>query len=866
MSPIKVYIEKDMRKIYYLFVVCYLLFSFNSNAQNIDSSLSPQEKEAMTFLKNYMPLSDKADYDEAFFLKQVHFAFKAKQYFSWGKTIPEDIFRNFVLVYRVNNENLDTARVVFFEQLKDRIKNMSMHDAALEVNHWCHEYVNYKGADGRTSSPLATMRTSHGRCGEESTFTVTALRSVSIPARQCYTPRWAHTDDNHAWVEVWIDGKWYYLGACEPEPELNFAWFAAPAKRAMMVHTTVFGANYKGNEEVNYQTKLYSKINLLSNYAPTKKIYVEVKDNDGKPIKDASVDFGLYNYAEYYPLAERNTDDNGLTFLTTGLGDLMIWANKGTNYAYKKITVKEVDTIFLTLKSNKNKEYQELLELVPPIQRAITTISGDKVELNSKRLLHEDSLRNAYIATFPKDNDIKALSLELPNFEAKDVEDVVKRSWGNYKEIETFLKENKNTPEAMIILKVVYDKDLRDTPKEIFQSHLDTYLKTKKESSYSKEIIDNYILNPRIQLELITPWREYINNNKEEIFGQEEIKTPSQISTWINNNVKLNTTDNYYNCQISPKGVLKIKQADKVSREILFVAIARSLGLPSKYDWATGKAQYYNNEGWLNAFSDYKEVSNNNDKCILNVHNNTVTNKIKPEYYSHFTFAKFIDGKFVTLDYEYDPKFKEFPERLVLDPGYYRLLTGNRANDGTVYVKTNYFELKPNTTSDIFVELREIPQNLLVEGKVKMTTKVELKNKEKTTFAQISKGKGLVVALLDPGREPTRHVMVDIPLLKQEFEQWGGGILFLIPEEDKLTPDFSEKNYKNLPFQSLFAIDDNGKILKQVIKATNKDLKDNFPILLLITNEGEIVFLSEGYRIGAGENLIKTIYQLEGKK
>ncbi len=71
----------------------------------------------------------------------------------------------------------------------------------------------------------------YGRCGEESTFLVAALRSVGIPARQVYTPRWAHTDDNHAWVEAWADGKWYFLGACEPEPVLNLGWFNAPASR-----------------------------------------------------------------------------------------------------------------------------------------------------------------------------------------------------------------------------------------------------------------------------------------------------------------------------------------------------------------------------------------------------------------------------------------------------------------------------------------------------------------------------------------------------------------------------------------------------------------------------------------------------------
>ena len=42
----------------------------------------------------------------------------------WGKRIPEDIFRHFVLPVRVNNEHLDSARVVFYKELKDRVKTL----------------------------------------------------------------------------------------------------------------------------------------------------------------------------------------------------------------------------------------------------------------------------------------------------------------------------------------------------------------------------------------------------------------------------------------------------------------------------------------------------------------------------------------------------------------------------------------------------------------------------------------------------------------------------------------------------------------------------------------------------------------------
>ena len=138
--------------------------------------------------------------------------------------------------------------MVFFDELKDRVKGLSLYDAVLEVNHWCHEKVIYTPSDGRTSSPLASVKTAYGRCGEESTFTVAALRSVGIPARQVYTPRWAHTDDNHAWVEAWVNGKWYFLGACEPEPVLNAGSGSPERCRKFSDHKRLFHGPERGND------------------------------------------------------------------------------------------------------------------------------------------------------------------------------------------------------------------------------------------------------------------------------------------------------------------------------------------------------------------------------------------------------------------------------------------------------------------------------------------------------------------------------------------------------------------------------------------------------------------------------------------
>ncbi|MCU0408612.1 MAG: transglutaminase-like domain-containing protein [Bacteroidales bacterium] len=188
------------------------LFSpFNEN-------LTSREKEALQFLFAYMPLSDLADYNGDFFLANTRYALAALEEAEWNDSIPDHIFLHYVLPPRVNNENLDSFRIAYYTEIRQRISGMPLIKAALEINHWCQEKVSYQPADIRTSAPMSTVLSARGRCGEESTFTVAALRTAGIPARQVYTPRWAHTDDNHAWVEIWHNGDWFYMGACEPEP------------------------------------------------------------------------------------------------------------------------------------------------------------------------------------------------------------------------------------------------------------------------------------------------------------------------------------------------------------------------------------------------------------------------------------------------------------------------------------------------------------------------------------------------------------------------------------------------------------------------------------------------------------------------
>jgi hypothetical protein len=306
------------------------------------SVLCENQVEDYRFLLANLPLSDLAAMTASDLVWNIHLARQAKKTMPWGCTYSQDFFRSFVLPHRVSQEPFVRWRKQFFEEIAPRVKDLSMENAILEVNHWCHEKATYKPTDGRDQDPLTTIRSGFGRCEEEMILTICALRSVGIPARQCYTPYWAHSDDNHAWVEAWADGKWYYLGACEPAQELNQAWFSGPAQRAMLVVSTAYG-DYNGDEPVLRRYGRSTLINSTSVYGPTRELSVKVVDKQGKPTNDVRVVFSLWNYGTLMPAMGVPTDQEGIARLVCGKGDWFISAVEQVSGGQGSAPVPKVD-------------------------------------------------------------------------------------------------------------------------------------------------------------------------------------------------------------------------------------------------------------------------------------------------------------------------------------------------------------------------------------------------------------------------------------------------------------------------------------------------------------------------------------------
>ncbi len=494
------------------------------------------------WLYRYMPLPDSLHYDRPYWEENVAKTLEVRRRMDWG--VPEREFRHFVLPLRVNNETLDDFRTKYADELCRRVDGLSLAEAALEINHWCHEQATYQPSDGRTGGPESIMLRGLGRCGEESVLAVAALRAAGIPARQVYTPRWAHTDDNHAWVEVWVDGDWHFMGACEPEAVLDRAWFNGAVSRAMILHTKVYG-DYDGPEDVIQRTPCYTEINVVRNYVPVRRTAVTVL-RDGVPVEGADVSFRIYNYAEFYNVVTYRTGSDGRAALDTGLGDMFVLAWKDGRFGYSVASSEET---VVELSHSFGEEFSDELDIVPPVEDPLAgDIDPALAAANALRLAAEDSIRLSH----------------------DHVNHAVERFRAAYPD------------KAEAVLRLLSEKDLADV---------------------SYDVLEDALLgvgSQRVELEHLRPYRAEILAGG----GLDGLRDAEAVRSWCDANIAVVEGRNPQSLRTSPIAVWRSRKTDGLGLKIFYVALCRTLGIEANYDLVTGEVASTAPQALLHPASD----------------------------------------------------------------------------------------------------------------------------------------------------------------------------------------------------------------------------------------------------------------------
>ena len=93
--------------------------------QEIINGLPEEEQILMEFLYGTMPIQDVGDCAPEVFLGFVRHGIMLRKQVKWCRDLSETMFLHYVLYHRINTENIEDCRKIFYDCLKERIKGMS---------------------------------------------------------------------------------------------------------------------------------------------------------------------------------------------------------------------------------------------------------------------------------------------------------------------------------------------------------------------------------------------------------------------------------------------------------------------------------------------------------------------------------------------------------------------------------------------------------------------------------------------------------------------------------------------------------------------------------------------------------------------
>ncbi len=541
------------------------------------SALSPAMARAADFLRDTLPLSDLDSYPFAYFRACAEHALMVRAQFPWCAALDEELFFHYVLCPRVNDEDLSDHRSLFFSLLRPRVEGLAVEEAVLAVNRWCNEQASYQLQDDRTASPLTVFRNGSGRCGEESAFLVAALRSVGIPARQVYAPRWAHCDDNHAWVEALCGDRWHFLGACEPEPELDRGWFNTAAGRALLVHSRTFG---RGTSPLHgpflEQRGTVCWYNQTGRYTETRRYTLQALCG-GRPAPGTQFRIQVLNEAQYHTIVSLTAGPDGRAQVCLGLGDFHVEARREGLEARGDCAGSS-----LTL---------ELAAPPPPGE------GWDSFDVHAPRgradlpppLTPEQKERRAAVrAAGSRSRRERAAGWCVSG--AAGCQDLLRRARGNARELAAFLRG----PEAPLreqLVRTLTDKDLRDVTCSVLEEHFSR--RPPRSADMPEEVYWSALCCPRIALEPLTPWRGPLGEGWTAEERARVQDNPRCLPVLLARRVRPEGGQIYENLRWPPQAALAAGRCDGLSFGLLCTAQLRALGVPARLRALDGRPEFW---------------------------------------------------------------------------------------------------------------------------------------------------------------------------------------------------------------------------------------------------------------------------------
>lgn len=856
------------------------------------------EGEALRFLYSAMPLSDMLDYPAALFLAYAkHGAFLWKEGPFAGK-VPERIFANYVIHYRVHNEDIADTRRFFYDRLKDRVSGKNMYDATVEANYWCAEKATYQTTFRRTQNPLTMYGTAAGRCGEEAPFAATALRSLGIPAREVAAPWWSHCDDNHAWVEAWCEGKWHFLGGCEPEARLDRGWFAGPATRAMLIDSVWFGKDTPSEPGADHPD-MSVRLNHLSLYAPTAELKVTVADEEGNPVPEARVEFSVLNYGKFSPIASLRTgrkeegDDYGRAKLDTGCGSLLVSAWAEGRYGEALVSMapdkksdipkKSECTIVLKPEIEKTEQWRDLEFYAPRETVRNETETDAEFAARGASMEKAAKSRRDRIAAFYRPRDAERVLMRFAGKDREAVDEILHQACGNIGEIIRFLEwdfagktvelERQYGQEIWKLkaLKTLQKNDYWDIKAEVLAECC--IWASPWAPELPEEIFFPYLLSPTAAHEFPRACRAALSKVISKEFKEHIRRCPGDLPGIVEELIVSLPEQEYANLINSPMGCLTGGMGSRISAGVLCIQIYRALGIPARMRPMDRTLEYYR-EGRF--YPAEKEKAADRERAAGRVILKAAE-PLKLEEWKRYSLARFENGRFQPLflmkgrrkgalnsrDAEGEAIGEDKLE-LELEPGIYRAVTANRLPNGNQSLRIFDFKLKEGETRQIELALHEFSTDDMLESMPVENMLLQGAKGEEVSLHSLEEGGKALLLWLELTREPTEHILNEIWEKKDAFRKLQGAersdvpVYFILKKGKNYREDETlKRTLQGVPGITLL-FDEFGEAYEK-LSCQVRCNPGKLPLAMVMKGGRECIYSECGYNVGMADILLRIL-------
>ncbi len=782
--------------------------------------------KVLAYYRSSMPYCDKTDVPAGVLEAFADHACFLRERVAWCRELPEDIFLENVAAYRINSERIEDCRRLFYDMVMPKLEGLTQKEAVLRVNLWCAQNATYHQADYRTANAVTVYKSGFGRCGEESTFAVTILRSVGLAARQVYAPLWSHCDDNHAWVEVYCDGRWQYLGACEPEPVLNRGWFDLPASKAMLVHARAFGL-LDGQDDVIARNGSVVYYNVTGHYAKTADVVFALEDADGRPFADAQVQLSVLNYAHFGTIATLRTDGAGKAALRLGLGSVRISGMQNGRVVNGFFTVAQSGTFTVRLQETCMDEWQEGRFIAPKGGVAPSEEADPEVFVAFQKELEEaKKMRENRIASY-YDADRAGHFAEA--------QEILRTAGGNFGEVIRFLETDENAY-RLPLLQSLTQKDYYDLKADVLEDHLACAMPFAQKEDVPEDIFVKYLLNPRVEYEELSTWRRQIR----EILGERAgwyVQNPPAIWTEICEKVRLPKGDGYDTLRMQPLSVLQGMRGSLQDQKNLFVAVARSCGIPARLHPVTGEAEFYQNHDFHPAKGDKEEGSRTWLRILAKGGKGF-------GYMTDWCLERLEENGYHAM-HLHDAQWAGEELAIQASPGTYRVTTTVRLLNGDQLFRECCFVLGEQEKT---VELARHSAYLDADEGTKLPVLSVHTPEGSDTLDGLRKGGRVICAWIREGEEPTEHILNEmlehISDVKNCCER-----IFLFGMQPPKTDGTLSRLLEAVPGIRFLQAGDFDAAL-QAAEAMGTEA-GKYPLALVVDEDGRGIYATCGYNVGA---------------